>query len=123
MLVVEQTLLAAAAMGVTVLAASPAGAAWFPATAPHAVACGSGDGRSGVFPEPSWQDGTSRRVPDLRVAAEVAAAAVAAAVQRIGYPLGCVNAALWRSGLSSTVLTDVDALVAATEGVNEATPA
>ncbi len=142
MLVVEQTLLAAAAMGVTVLAASPAGAAWFPATAPHAVACGSGDGRSGVFPEPSWQDGEGlangagepasqrggpagvwRRVPDMRLAAEVAAAAVAAAVQRIGYPLGCVNAALWRSGFSGAVLPDLDALVAAIEGVSEATPA
>ncbi|MBJ7610658.1 MAG: hypothetical protein JF887_14720 [Candidatus Dormibacteraeota bacterium] len=77
---VEQVLLSAAALGVTVVCAGPLGEAWFPATSPHVVACGpaaprgsSGRAISAVFPAPCWQEAveaagvSGRAVPDLAV--------------------------------------------------------
>jgi Pro-kumamolisin, activation domain len=85
MRVVEQTLLGAAAMGVTAVAPSPGDAVWFPATAPHAIACGvagCADAVSAVFP--------GRTVPDVRGDVLGASDGFASVIRRDGYPLGAV---------------------------------
>jgi hypothetical protein len=64
MRVVEQTLLGAAAMGISAVAPSRVDASWFPATARHAIACAA-----------VWD----------------AAVGLAAEIRRIGYPLGAVT--------------------------------